>query len=82
MDRHGYARCQCGEAWTGHDACHCAGCHHTFTGERAFAAHRIRGRCQAPESRGLVKIHRTHWTGWGWPKQRDRLDRRERDRLG
>lgn len=73
MDRHGYGACQCGEIWTGHDACHCPGCHQTFTAERAFAAHRIRGRCRAPETQGLVKVHRQHWTGWGWPRQRDRI---------
>ena len=31
MGRHGYASCQCGALWTGYDACHCAGCHHTLT---------------------------------------------------
>ena len=70
----GYGTCQCGTSWTGYEACHCAGCHHTFAGERAFVKHRVRGRCQDPESRGLVKIHRSHWTGWGWPRQRDRRE--------
>ncbi len=71
----GYGACQCGSSWTGFETCHCRGCHHTFLGDRAFAAHRVRGHCRAPETRGLVKIHRAHWTGWGWPKQRDRRER-------
>jgi hypothetical protein len=71
----GYGTCRCGAFWTGFTTCHCSGCHHTFTNERAFAAHRIRGRCQDPEARGLVKITRAHWVGWGWPAQRDRLER-------
>jgi hypothetical protein len=70
---HGYGQCGgCGASWTGYTVCHCSGCHHTFADERTFAAHRIRRRCQDPESRGLVKITRAHWVGWGWPAQRDR----------
>lgn len=44
-------------------------------GRRSFitAAHRVRGRCKDPESRGLVKVHRMHFIGWGWPRQRDRI---------
>jgi hypothetical protein len=68
----GYGTCLCGAFWTGYTTCHCSGCHQTFTTEHSFAQHRIRGRCQDPEARGLVKITRAHWTGWGWPK-RDRL---------
>jgi hypothetical protein len=72
---HGYGTCHCGTAWSGYAVAHCAGCHCTFADERAFATHRVRGRCQDPEARGLVKIARAHWVGWGWPKQRDRLER-------
>jgi hypothetical protein len=71
----GYGTCQCGAFWSGFEVCHCAGCHQTFTTERAFAQHRIRSRCQDPATRGLVKITRAHWVGWGWPAQRDRLER-------
>ena len=65
----GYGACQCGSSWTGFETCHCPGCHQTFLGDRAFAAHRVRGRCRAPETRGLVKLARSHWVGWGWPRQ-------------
>ncbi len=71
----GYGTCRCGVLWTGYATCHCSGCHHTFADERTFATHRIRGRCHDPEARGLVKITRAHWVGWGWPAQRDRGDR-------
>jgi hypothetical protein len=73
--RDSYGSCQCGASWTGYETCHCAGCHQTFLGERAFATHRVAGRCQDPETRGLVKVHRPHFTGWVFPKQRDRLGR-------
>jgi hypothetical protein len=70
---HGYGQCSgCGASWTGYTTAHCAGCHATFIDERTFATHRIRGRCRDPETRGLVKITRAHWIGWGWPAQRDR----------
>jgi len=32
-------RCACGAQWTGMNVCHCAGCHRTFTGIRAFDRH-------------------------------------------
>jgi hypothetical protein len=65
----GYGTCCCGACWTGYATCHCSGCHHTFVDERTFSRHRIRGRCHDPEARGLVKITRAHWIGWGWPKR-------------
>ncbi len=72
--REGFGTCGCRACWTGFATCHCSGCHHTLTAESAFAQHRLRGRCQDPEARGLVKVTRTHWTGWGQPTQRDRFD--------
>jgi hypothetical protein len=75
MGRHGYARCQCGTSWTGFDVCHCAGCHHTFTCERAFARHRLAGNCCRPERRGLVEIGRVFFKAWGFPAERDRKER-------
>jgi hypothetical protein len=70
---HGYGQCGgCGASWTGYTTCHCAGCHHTFADDRTFATHRVRGGCHDPQARGLVKITRAHWVGWGWPAQRDR----------
>jgi hypothetical protein len=31
----------------------------------------VRHQCQDPATRGLVKIHRAHWTGWAWPTATD-----------
>ncbi len=73
--REGYGTCQCGSFWSGYATCHCSGCHHTFSTERAFAQHRVRGRCQDPEARGLVKVSRAHWVGWAFPAQAARLER-------
>jgi hypothetical protein len=67
---HGYGSCRCGAFWTGYETSHCSSCHTTFTTERAFDAHRVRGRCQDPESRGLVKVTRAHWVGWSRPADR------------
>jgi hypothetical protein len=65
---HGYGQCAgCGASWTGYTVCHCCSCHLTFTSESAFNAHRARGRCCDPQSRGLIKVRRPHWVGWGWP---------------
>lgn len=30
----------CGQSWTGLRACHCAGCHQTFSGPYLFDGHR------------------------------------------
>ena len=53
----------CSHTWTGTSRCHCASCHATFTGISAFDEHRRGGRCQHPESAGLV--HGTHGY-WGY----------------
>lgn len=71
----GYGECQCGTFWTGFETCHCAGCHRTFLGERAFAKHRVGGSCRDPRKRGLVEVIQSRWKGWGFPAQRDRLKR-------
>jgi hypothetical protein len=75
----GYARCRrCGDCWTGCLACHCSadGCHVTFINAEAFDTHRRydkrrkRRVCLDPETAGLIKIHRTHFVGWGFPPDR------------
>ena len=42
----------CTATWTGSNACHCSGCHHTFAGVRLFDAHRAQygehGICRRP----------------------------------
>jgi hypothetical protein len=63
---HGYGLCGgCGASWTGYTVCHCCSCHLSFTSESAFVAHRHRGRCRDPQTRGLIKVRRAHWVGWG-----------------
>jgi hypothetical protein len=62
----GYGQCRhCGEQWTGFTTCHCSACHMTFQGIEAFDRHRVRGHCADPATRGLIKITRPHWVGWG-----------------
>jgi hypothetical protein len=64
----GFGQCErCGAQWTGYQVCHCTVCHGTFTSEAAFKRHRLRGKCQDPEARELVKVFRAHWVGWGCP---------------
>jgi hypothetical protein len=70
----GFGECGgCGAFWTGFTTCHCSGCHQTFVDARVLAAHQIKRRCQDPQTRGLVKITRAYWTGWGNPAQARRL---------
>jgi len=67
----------CVNAWTGSSACHCCGCHRTFTGVTAFDIHRTGGTCNPPTSlltekgeQRLVPTERMYWTGWGLPGER------------
>jgi hypothetical protein len=63
--RDGYGSCRvCGDHWSGFAVCHCTSCHHTFADVAAFDQHRVRGRCQDPAARGLVKVRRLLWVGW------------------
>jgi len=57
----------CGQDWTGQLACHCGGCHRTFTGITAFDRHQLAGRCCDPTQRGLVPVTKLYWSGWGMP---------------
>ena len=43
----------CTVTWTALGACHCSGCHATFSGITAFDAHRRRFSCLDPSSVGL-----------------------------
>lgn len=63
--RDGYGSCRVGgDHWSGFAVCHCTSCHHTFADVAAFDQHRVRGRCQDPAARGLVKVRRSLWVGW------------------
>lgn len=52
MPRHG----ACGQEWSGTRACHCGGCHETFSGVHLFDAHRSltgeHGSCRDPRTLG------------------------------
>jgi hypothetical protein len=74
----------CDHRWTGLSACHCAACHRTFTGIRAFDIHRTGGHCNDPVTLvnrngapRLVPAARQHWTGWGEPGQDTRFNDRD-----
>ena len=64
------SRCECGAAWPRPSRiCHCEVCHETFTGEKAFVAHRrgrhgIDRRCAPPSellALGLRKNDKGRW---------------------
>ena len=66
----------CGARWIRPGACHCAGCHETFTGISAFDAHRRDGKCHDPatltnsKGRPVGLVRRQDASGclmWGWP---------------
>lgn len=59
--------CSCGKRWAGSRTCHCAarGCHLTLTSVGAFDLHRKSGRCNPPESVGLVLIPGRAYEAWG-----------------
>lgn len=64
----------CGAIWTGLIACHCSGCHETFTGLSAFDIHRVGGQCCDPAAivnkkgeHRLVRVDKPHWSGWACP---------------
>ena len=44
----------CGAKWTSAGACHCAGCHTTFSSISAFEKHRRNLVCLTPAKAGLV----------------------------
>lgn len=58
---------RCTAQWTGTSACHCSGCHQTFTCLSAFDRHRLRNQCEDPPTRNLARVHKRHWSGWGRP---------------
>ncbi|NMO00854.1 hypothetical protein HH308_06455 [Gordonia sp. TBRC 11910] len=60
-------RCpRCPAWWTGRAACHCSGCHETFTSVSGFDAHRRGSACKTPQETGLVRADRD-WPGWQHP---------------
>jgi hypothetical protein len=61
--RHG----ACGSWWTGAERSHASCCHRTFSSLTAFDKHRKGGRCNDPESVGLVAREKPYGTLWGNP---------------
>ena len=64
----------CNNRWSGVTACHCAGCHRTFTSLAAFDIHRIGGQCNDPTTQldrsgdpRLVPVDKLYWSGWRLP---------------
>lgn len=61
----------CGAQWTGNRTAHCALCHITTTGLRAFETHqRISDgivQCLPPDKAGLSPSRRTWGTAWSQP---------------
>lgn len=51
---------RCRARWTAREACHCDGCHHTFSSITAFDAHRRAGTCRTPQEAGLVLLDRAY----------------------
>jgi hypothetical protein len=45
--------------------CHCAACHETFSGPRAFDAHQGDAGCRKPDEAGLVRRGEL----WKWPSR-------------
>lgn len=57
----------CGRWWTGSERSHASCCHETFSSLSAFDAHRKGGRCNPPETVGLVARQKAFGVLWGWP---------------
>lgn len=56
----------CGARWTRAGACHCAGCHETFSSLSGFERHRRRGVCLDPAVCGLVRKSAGKAGGFMW----------------
>lgn len=65
----------CGGHWSGSRTAHCARCHLTTTGLRAFEAHQrvTRGilQCLPPDKAGLVPVQRPWGLAWSQPGSDD-----------
>lgn len=57
----------CGRWWTGRRACHCGGCHATFSGISAFDRHSTVHGCIQDFGGILVPIPRAWGTMWATP---------------
>lgn len=66
----------CPNRWNGHNTCHCASCHETFTTITAFDKHRAGSHphdtrhCLDPEAAGLVLADRAYRC-WARPYSTD-----------
>ena len=72
--------CSCGATWGGRQACHCAGCHRSFTGESSFVRHRRDLQCVDPAtarrkdgSPAFELNARGQWATAQTEKQKDRM---------
>lgn len=63
----------CDNRWNGLAACHCSGCHETFSSVSGFDRHRRGGECLKPAEIGLVRDGRGSWSFPG-PKVAHFLD--------
>lgn len=56
----------CGKEWSGTRACHCGGCHETFSGIALFDKHRSQygehGRCLDPATLAGVELRDGVWS--------------------
>lgn len=52
----------CQISWSASSACHCSGCHQTFSGVTAFDRHQRRGRHLPPYLLGMVRGETGVWT--------------------
>ncbi|AYR02438.1 hypothetical protein SEA_AFFECA_55 [Gordonia phage Affeca] len=59
--------CRCGARWSALGACHCSGCHRTFTALTPFDRHRRGDQCLDPATLGLIEHQRSGYTAWGAP---------------
>lgn len=71
-----YSDTRCGACWSGLAACHCVGCHQTFTSISGFDAHRTGDTCRNPAEVGMTRSGRTDHA-WTFP-----VDDHDRERLG
>ena len=71
---------RCGAEWKSETACHCNGCHRTFSSLSGFDAHRRNLKCVDPATVGLEKNAKGWWrhplkgnrpANWSEPRQAD-----------
>ena len=61
----------CDARWSGYRTSHCAACHLTLSGVRAFDMHRQGGRCLRPWAMGMVAVPGRAYEVWGYVADAD-----------